>query len=167
MDCESGSPWSVVARAQSRRGNFPTLPSVGSGRFDALSSEGEDEDATHVCRAHSSVDHGGRVAVRSNQIVPSAPKRLRLTCRNLHRMSQASTVPGPSQSLCDALEFDLTREDSDRDVATLLDTQVPESDATPSLDGVDRRPVGNSGQRFVPWGGGTPAPLMIDDMLMI
>ena len=72
-------------------------------------------------------------------------------------MSQASTVPVPSQSLCDALEFDLTREDSDRDLATRLDTQLPESDATPSLDGVDR-PVWNSGQRFVPWSGGTTSP---------
>ena len=64
-------------------------------------------------------------------------------------MFQVSTVPGLSQSVCDALEFDLTRDYSDRDVATQLDKQVPESDATPSLDGMDRRSVGNSGQRFV------------------
>ena len=51
----------------------------------------------------------------------------------------------------------MTREDSDRDLATRLDTQLLESDATPSLDGVDRI-VGNSGQRFVPWSGGTPSP---------
>ena len=80
-----------------------------------LSSEGEDGEALHVCFARSSVDHGGRVAVRSSQTVPSPPKRLRLTCGNLHRLSQASTVPRPAQSLCDALEFDLTREDSDHD----------------------------------------------------
>ena len=133
-------------------------PPVRSGRFAPLSSDsdGENHDV-HVCRAPTGAINCGRVAVLSSRIVPSAPKRLRLTSRNLHRMSQASTVPGPSQSLCDALEFDLTREDSDRDLATRLDTQLPESDATPSLDGVDR-PVGNSGQRFVPWSGGTPSP---------
>ena len=131
-------------------------PPVRSGRFAPLSNtDGENHDV-HVCRARTSAIDCGRVAVLSGRIVPSAPKRLRLTSRNLHRMSQASTVPGPSQSLCDVLEFDLTREDSDRDLATQLGTQLPESDATPSLDGVDR-PVGNSGQRFVPWSGGTPS----------
>ena len=49
---ECGCPCAVAKR------QFPT-PSISKGRFDVLSSEGQDEDATHVCRAHSSVDHGG------------------------------------------------------------------------------------------------------------
>ena len=44
----------------------------------------------------------------SSRTDPSAPKRLRFTSRNL-RMSQASTMP--------AVEFDLTRADSDLDMA--------------------------------------------------
>ena len=101
-------------------------PSTCASRFDVLSSERE--DAIHVCR--------GRVAVRSSQIVLSAPKRFRLTCGNLHRMSRASTVPGSPQSLCDALEFDMARADSDHGiVANQPDLQVSESDATSSLVG--------------------------------
>ena len=52
-------------------------------------------------------------------------------------------VHSPSQSLHDALEFDLTREDSDHSiVATQLDL--------PSQHG-------SSGPRFEPWVGGTPS----------
>ena len=112
LDFESGSSFKVVD-STSQRGQTP--PSISRGRFHVLSNKGEDEEAFHVCRTRSSVDHGGRVAVRSSQTVLSPPKRLRLTCGDLPRLSQASTVRRPPQSLCDALEFDLTREDSDHD----------------------------------------------------
>ena len=49
----------------------------------------------------------------------------------------------------------MTREDSDRDLATQLDTQVPESDATPSLDGWTGQ-LRTLVNRFVPWASGTP-----------
>ena len=117
LDCESGSSFNVVD-STSQRGQTP--PSISRGRFHVLSSEGEEEEVFHVCTARSSVDHRGRVVVRSSQTVPSPPKRLRLSCGDLPRLSQASTVPRPPQSLCDALEFDLTREDSDHDPLSLV-----------------------------------------------
>ena len=66
------------------------------------------------------------------RIVPSVPKRLRLTSRSL-RMSQASTLA--------AAEFDLTQADSDLEAA-----------------GVEERPQerGNT-PRFEPWVGGIPS----------
>ena len=108
-----------------------------------------------MCRAQSSVDRGDRVAVRSSQFI--CPFGTQEVASDLSQSPpHVSIQPGPSQSLSDASEFDLTYEDSDRDsAATQLDTQVSESDATPSLDEVDRRPVGNSGTRAVPWTGGT------------
>ena len=59
-----------------------------------------DEEVFHVCRAQSSVNHGGPVVVRSNQTVLSPPKRLRLTCGDLPRLSQATTVPPPQSLRC-------------------------------------------------------------------
>ena len=75
---------------------------VSSGRFAPLSS---DSDSPRVRRAPPDAAYGGRIAVR---IVPSAPKRLRLTSRSL-RMSQASILT--------AAEFDLTQADSDLEAA--------------------------------------------------
>ena len=112
------------------------------------------EEAIQVHRARSSADHEGRVAVALRRTVPATTKRLRLTCRNHHRMSQASTVPGISQTLCDA--FDLTREDSDLDVRAQLDVQHSEGDATSSVVGVDVV-HGDGGPRFEPWMGDTPS----------
>ena len=77
-----------------------------SSAQDLLLSEGEDEDAIHVCRAQSSADHGGRVAAIEPNCSFGTQVAISTAC-----MSQASTVPDPSQSLCDALVFDLTRED--------------------------------------------------------
>ena len=75
------------------------------------------------------------------RIVPSAPKRLRLTSRNLC-MSQATTMP--------AAEFDLTRADSDRDTGSF---QVAGRRERP------RPAAGNDILRFQPWVGGTPSSL--------
>ena len=111
-----------------------------------------EEEAIQVHRARSSADHEGRVAVPLRRTVPATTKRLRLTGRNHHRMSQASTVPGISQSFCDA--FDLSREDSDHDIP---DAQHSE-DVTSSLVGVDRSlMVHRDDPRFEPWVGGTPS----------
>ena len=66
---------------------------------------------------------GGRIAVR---IVPSAPKRLRLTSRSL-RMSQASTLP--------AAEFDLTQADSDLEAAGGRGREAPGEREHPSASG--------------------------------
>ena len=91
------------------------------------SSDSDDSPNVHVCRAPTSAVDCGRVAVLSSRLVPSAPKRLRLTSRNL-RMSQASTMP--------AAEFDLTRADSDLDTGRSIQADRP---------------------RFEPWVGGTPS----------
>ena len=85
----------------------------------------------------------------------SSCHQLRLICRNHHRMSQASTGPGRSQSLCDA--FDLTCEDSDHDIRAQLDLPHSEGDGTSSLVGVDRSFVvhGDCSPRFILLLGGT------------
>ena len=87
------------------------------------------------------------MAVPLRRPVPATTKRFRLTCRNQHRMSQASTVPGIPQSLCDA--FELTREGSDGDIRAQLDVQHSEGDATSSVVGVDVV-HGDGGPRFEP-----------------
>ena len=114
------------------------------------SIEGEDEDVTHVRRAHSSVDHGAEWLCDRVKLFPRHPRG----CVWLVAISTACLKQAQFQAF--RRVCDVTREDSDCDfVATQLGTQVSESDATPSLDGVDRRPVGNSGPHFVPWAGGT------------
>ena len=52
-------------------------------------------------------------AAASSPVCCHSPKRLRWTSRNVCRGRQASTVAVPSASLCDALEFDVTRADSE------------------------------------------------------
>ena len=111
-------------------------PPVRSGRFGPLSSDSDGDHDVHVCRAPTSAVDCERVAVLSGRVVPSAPKRLRLTSRNL-RMSQASTLP--------AAEFDLTRADSDRDIQVAGREERPRSGA------------GNNILPFEPWVGGTPS----------
>ena len=69
-------------------------PPVRSGRFVPLSSDSDGDHDVHVCRAPTSAIDCGRVAVLSGRVVPSAPKRLRLTSRNL-RMS-----PGQHLASC-------------------------------------------------------------------
>ena len=109
MEQEQRGPDEVSAGAHSVgeiRGDVP------SGRFAALASESGDESlVVNVCRAPSDVVHSVGVAMPATPVA-SAPKRLRLTSRNLHRMSQATTAPAVPESVCDALEFDLTRVDS-------------------------------------------------------
>ena len=103
MDCEGFLPRTVGRK--SIQIDPEDDPPVRSGRFALLSSDSDDSPNVHVCRAPSRAVDCGRVAVLSSRTVPPAPKRLRLTSRNL-RMSQASTMP--------AAEFDLTRANSDR-----------------------------------------------------
>ena len=104
MEHEQRGPDEASVGAQSARKVLGDLP---SGRFAALASESGDESpVAHACRAPSDVVHYVGVAVPAIPVA-SAPKRLRLTSRNLHRMSQAS--PAVPESVCDALEFDLTR----------------------------------------------------------
>ena len=55
-------------------------------RSTQLDCESVEEEAIQVHGARSSVDHEGRVAVPLRQTVPATTKRLRLTCRNHHRM---------------------------------------------------------------------------------
>ena len=55
----------------------------------------------------------GRIAVAASPVPRRAPRRLRLITHNLGDTSQASTVVYPIQSVVDALEYDLTRADSD------------------------------------------------------
>ena len=102
-------------------------PPVSSGRFAPLSS---DSDSPHVRHAPADAVDGGRIAVR---IVPSAPKRLRLTSRSL-RMSKASTLP--------AVEFALTQVDSDLEAA--------------GVEAERNQERGNT-LRCEPWVGGTPS----------
>ena len=121
-----------------------------------------------------------RVAVHTERTGRSKVKRLRLVRHSQREMVAASSPPSshngfgvlgdemdhshksggghrmldvvhsPSQSLCDALEFDLTREDSDHSIAaTQLDVA--------SLHG-------NCGPRFEPWVGGTPSSPDSGDM---
>ena len=87
---------------------------------DEMSSDSDGDHDVHVCRAPTSAIDYGRVAVLSGPVVPSAPKRLRLTSRNL-RVSHASTLP--------AAEFDLTRVDSDRDIQVAGRKERPRSGA--------------------------------------
>ena len=120
-------------------------------RSTQLDCESVEEEAIQVHRARSSADHEGRVAVPLRRTFPATTKRLRLTGRNHHRMSQTSTVPGVSQSICDA--FDLSRKDSDQDIADAQHSQV-----TSSLVDVDRSfVVHRDNPRFEHWVGGTPS----------
>ena len=90
-------------------------PLVSSGWFAVLSSDSDEDGnlAESVQRASCHAIDCGRVAVAVSQVLRRSPKRLRLTSHNLGRMSQASTVVASIR--CAALEYDLTRADSDHD----------------------------------------------------
>ena len=120
---EQRGPDEVSAGALSVNEVLGDLP---SGRFAALASESGDESpVAHVCRAPSDVVHYVGVAVPATPVA-SAPKRLRLTSRNLHRMSQATTAPAVAESVGDALEFDLTRADSVDEARSIRPTLLSE-----------------------------------------
>ena len=89
MEQEQRGPDEVSAGADSESEVLGDLPSA---RFASLASESGDESpVVYVCCAQPDVVHYVGVAVPAT--VASAPKRLRLTSQNLHRMSQATTAP--------------------------------------------------------------------------
>ena len=90
---------------------------VSSGRFAFLSID-SDEDGIQAVSVRSAISHAincGRIAAAASPVPRRAPRRLRLITQNPGDTSQASTVVHPIQSVVDALEYDLTRADSDRD----------------------------------------------------
>ena len=100
-------PSSPDATLQSIQG---TPSSLVSNRFavladeDPLTGEGQEEFA------ESGVSDHGRMAFPA-QVSANRPKRLRVVGQ-FQRGSQATTIPAPSQSAVDALEFDLIRGES-------------------------------------------------------
>ena len=111
----------------SRRRTRPTIvdrdsdcePLLTTGRVAVLSSDGAEDgpQAVSVCVPRIFPDRQWwEVAAAASPVCLYPPKRLRWTSRNVCRGRDASTVAVPSASLCDTLECDVTRADSEPDL---------------------------------------------------
>ena len=79
------------------------------GRFTILFSDRDDE--APITEPGSRIVSVARACPASPSVRPSGPKQLRLTRRDVGRVSHATTVPALPDDLCEALKHDLTQPD--------------------------------------------------------